>query len=106
MRWLDGITDSMDNEFEQTPGDGEGQGTWRAAAMGSLRVGWTQLSTQHIQPHSSDVVEQLLVLFFKHKVYLTKSLKCKWVHKEERMQKYIWEVEDMYFLPKQCTYIV
>ena len=24
-RWLDGITDSMDNEFEQTPGDGEGQ---------------------------------------------------------------------------------
>ena len=44
MRWLDGITDSMDNEFEQTPGDGEGQGTWRATAMGSLRVGWTQLS--------------------------------------------------------------
>ena len=26
MRWLDGITDSMD-EFEQTPGDGEGQGS-------------------------------------------------------------------------------
>jgi hypothetical protein len=26
MRWLDGITDSMDNEFEQTLGDGEGQG--------------------------------------------------------------------------------
>ena len=26
MRWLDGITDSMD-EFEQTPGDSEGQGT-------------------------------------------------------------------------------
>ena len=25
MRWLDGITDSMD-EFEHTPGDGEGQG--------------------------------------------------------------------------------
>ena len=24
MRWLDGITDSMD--FEQAPGDGEGQG--------------------------------------------------------------------------------
>ena len=26
MRWLDGITDSMD-EFEQTPGDSEGQGS-------------------------------------------------------------------------------
>ena len=27
MRWLDGITESMDNEFEQAPGDGEGQGS-------------------------------------------------------------------------------
>ena len=26
MRWLYGITDSMD-EFEQAPGDGEGQGS-------------------------------------------------------------------------------
>ena len=26
MRWLDGITDSI-NEFEQAPGDGEGQGS-------------------------------------------------------------------------------
>ena len=25
MKWLDGITDSMYNESEQTPGDGEGQ---------------------------------------------------------------------------------
>ena len=25
MRWLDSITDSMDAEFEQTPGDFEGQ---------------------------------------------------------------------------------
>ena len=25
MRWLDGITYLMDVEFEQTPGDGEGQ---------------------------------------------------------------------------------
>ena len=27
VRWLDGITDSMDNETEQAPGDGEGQGS-------------------------------------------------------------------------------
>ena len=27
MRWLDGIIDSMDVEFEQTPGDSEGQGS-------------------------------------------------------------------------------
>ena len=26
MRWLDGITDSMDTKCEQTPGDSEGQG--------------------------------------------------------------------------------
>ena len=27
MRWLDSVTDSMDNESEQTPGDGEGEGS-------------------------------------------------------------------------------
>ena len=27
MRWLDGITDSIDVEFEQAPGDSEGQGS-------------------------------------------------------------------------------
>ena len=28
MRWLDGITDSMDIEFEQALGVGDGQGSW------------------------------------------------------------------------------
>ena len=27
MRWLDGIIDSIDIEFEQTQGDSEGQGS-------------------------------------------------------------------------------
>ena len=27
MRWLDGIIDSIDISFKQTPGDGEGQGS-------------------------------------------------------------------------------
>ena len=27
MRWLDGITDSIDMEFQQTLGDSEGQGS-------------------------------------------------------------------------------
>ena len=27
MRWLDGITDSVDHESEQIPGDSEGQGS-------------------------------------------------------------------------------
>ena len=36
MKWLDGITDSMDTEFEQTLGDGEGQGSLQS--MGSQRV--------------------------------------------------------------------
>ena len=27
MRWLDGITDSMDVEFEHAPGVGDGQGS-------------------------------------------------------------------------------
>ena len=32
MRWLGGITDSM--EFEQTLGDSEQQGAWRAVGLG------------------------------------------------------------------------
>ena len=37
MRWLDGITDSMDIEFEQALGVGDGQRS--LAWMGSQKVG-------------------------------------------------------------------
>ena len=51
MRWLDGITDSLAHEFEQTQGDGEGQGgpvwkdreAWPAAVHGVAKSR-TQLS--------------------------------------------------------------
>ena len=34
MRWLDGITDSMDMGIGGTPGVGDGQGAWRAVIHG------------------------------------------------------------------------
>ena len=39
MRWLDGITDSMD-EFEQAPGDSEGEKPGMLQSTGSQRVGY------------------------------------------------------------------
>ena len=39
MRWLDGITNSVDAEFEQTLGDGEGQGNLACCCPWGLRVG-------------------------------------------------------------------
>ena len=37
MTWLDGITDSMDGEFEQTPGDSEGQGSLECCSPWSCK---------------------------------------------------------------------
>ena len=42
MRWLDGITDSMDMSFEQTLGDGEEQGSLACYNL------WTHKETQLI----------------------------------------------------------
>ena len=40
MRWLDGINGQ---EFEQTPGDSEGQGSLAAAVQGFQQLDMTQL---------------------------------------------------------------
>jgi len=51
MRWLDGITDSMDVEFEWTPEDGDGQGglvccdSWGHKESDTTeRLKWTELN--------------------------------------------------------------
>ena len=37
MRWLNSITDSVDREFEQTPGDSEGQGSLACCSLWGLK---------------------------------------------------------------------
>lgn len=49
MRWLDGITDSMDMNLGQTLGDGEGREAWKAAAMGSQKRVKHDLATEQQQ---------------------------------------------------------
>ena len=49
MRWLDGITDSV--ESEQAPGDGEGQKPGLLQSMGSKRLGH-DLANEQQQQHS------------------------------------------------------
>ena len=39
MRWLDGITDSMDTESEQASGVGEDSEAWHTVVHGSQRIG-------------------------------------------------------------------
>ena len=48
IRWLDGITDSMEHEFEQTLGDGEGQES--LACCNSWGHKETQLRTEQFYP--------------------------------------------------------
>ena len=41
MRWLDGITNSMGHEFEQTLGDSEGQGGLACCGLWGLKESGT-----------------------------------------------------------------
>ena len=44
MRWLDGITDAMDVEFEQAPGVGDGQGSLVCCSPRGHRVTHDQVT--------------------------------------------------------------
>ena len=57
MRRLDGITDSgSDHEFEQTPGDSEGQGCLEYRSPSGWRVGQDLVTAQKRQKHTEITV--------------------------------------------------
>ena len=51
MRWLDGIINSMD-EFEQTQGDSEGQGSLVRCSLWSHRVRQDLMTEQQLHTHT------------------------------------------------------
>ena len=59
MRWLDGITDSMDIKFEQAPGDGEGQKSLTRCSS----WGWKELDmTEQLNSSNKKPEERLHIL--------------------------------------------
>ena len=69
MRWLDGITNSMGHEFEQTLGDSEGQGSlaccsaWNCKDMTWLskwtsRTNWLEESLKHLWEHRGQTAQK------------------------------------------------
>ena len=53
MRWLDGIINSMDMEFEQTLEDGKGQGSLVCCSSWGLRVGHNWSTEQQQQANNN-----------------------------------------------------
>ena len=53
MRWLDGITDSMEHEFEQALGVGDGQGSLACCSPQGRRVRHDLAAEQQPQKHYS-----------------------------------------------------
>ena len=52
IRWLDGITDSMEHEFEQTLGDGEGQGSLACCSpWGHKELDMTRTTEQQMRTY-------------------------------------------------------
>ena len=52
MRWLDGITDALENELRQTLGDGEGQGRLVCCSL----WGYEELDTAWQLNNSNNVI--------------------------------------------------
>ena len=82
MRWLDGITDSMDVESEWTPGVGDGQGglaccdSWgRKESDTTERLNWTELNW--IPSFNLDIPHDFVRLGCP-----TKGVKSKWFSQE------------------------
>ena len=48
MRWLDGITDSMDMSFKQTPGDSKGQGGLLCCSWGHTELDMTERLNKNV----------------------------------------------------------
>ena len=65
MRWLDGITDSMDMSFEQTLRDGEGQGSLVCCSpWGWQRVGHDLATEQQDSREGTGLFLLVLWSFF------------------------------------------
>ena len=79
MRWLDGNTDSMGIEFEQTPAVGDGQGGLACCSPWDCRVGhdwvnWTELCTCVYSWSFSEADLSYLSLLFYGTWYIQISL--------------------------------
>ena len=89
MRWLDGITDSMDVESEWTPGVGDGQGglaccgSWVAKSWTWLSD-WTELNMLYVVASQFTYSQKNLTylgnftLIFLHLSFQTKAVLCVW----------------------------